>query len=398
LSRLTATRASRAKLPRSGQTFLWCDEVRGFGLRLTPTTRSWIVQLRFRGKELRITLGRVGILPCEGPPDRPGARDLAIVALNAARRGIDPREAIGQAKAPRGITLGEVWAAYVKAGSPLLSGTGRKRPKSVESDGYLWRAHVSKLAGEPAAAIDTPRVQRFLDDIEGPGARSHAMILTRTLLAFAKSRGLAATQQIDIKSRPSRAVQNFLKPAELAKLDAALAALAAEKPSQQLGFSALRLMLHTGMRKGEVLSLEWPHVDLEHRVIHLPRDKANDLGRDVLLSEAAVEVLSDLPRLARNDHVFFATRKNRNGRHLFDIRYPWAQALKRAGLRHVRPHDLRHSFASTAIASGISLYTTGKLLGHKRARTSERYAHLSREAQREALDRVADVLGANGER
>jgi integrase len=366
-------------------------------VRLTPTACSWIVQLRFHGKNQRITLGRVGTLPFEGPPERPGARDLAIVALNAARRGINPQEAIGQATAPQGATLGAIWTAYVKAGHPLLSGTGCKRPTSIESDGYVWKAHVSKLAGEPAAAIDTRCVQRFLDTIFGYGARAHALILTRTLLTFARSRGLADTKVIDLRARPSRQVQNFLKPAELAHLDAMLATLAAERPMQQLGFVALRVMLHTGMRKTEVLSLQWRHVDLDHRVIHLPRDKTSDVGRDVLLSDTVVEILESLPRLASSGYVFFATRKGRNGKLLFSIQYPWRQALRRAGLRHVRPHDLRHSFAATAIASGISLYTTGKLLGHKHARTSERYAHLSCEAQREALDKVAAAIGANGE-
>jgi integrase len=276
-----------------------------------------------------------------------------------------------------------------------LSGAGRKRASTIKADEYLRNAHVSKLKNEPASAIDEPRMQRFLDRIEGYGARSHALILTRTLLKFARSRGLAETQRIDIKSRPSRHVQNFLKPDELVRVDTALATLAEEKPAQQLGYAALRLMLHTGMRKGEVLSLHWQHVDLAHRTIHLPRDKANDHGRDVLLSDTAVEVLLSLPRLAYSDYIFFATRKNSNG-HLADIRHPWRQALKRAGLRHVRPHDLRHSYASSAIGSGISLYVTGKLLGHKRARTSERYSHLSTEAQREAVDKVAVVLGPNG--
>jgi integrase len=397
LPRLTETRARRAKLPRSGQAFEWCSEVIGFGLRLTPTKRSYIVQTRYLDEEPRITLGRVGVLPCEGPPDRPGARDLAIIALNAARRGHDPRAAIGQARTPHGVTLDAVWSAYGKAGYPLLSGAGRKRASTIKADKYLWNAHVSKLRNEPASAIDEPRMQRFLDQIEGYGARSHALILTRTLLKFAKSRGLAETLRIDIKSRPSRHVQNFLKPDELVRVDTALATLAEEKPAQQLGYAALRLMLHTGMRKGEVLSLQWQHVDLAHRTIHLPRDKANDHGRDVLLSDTAVDVVLSLPRLAYSDHIFFAHRRNGTG-HLVEIRHHWRRALKRAGLRHVRPHDLRHSFASTAIASGISLYVTGKLLGHKRARTSERYSHLSQEAQREAVDKVAAVLGPNGAR
>ena len=146
------------------------------------------------------------------------------------------------------------------------------------------------------------------------------------------------------------------------------------------------------MRKGEVLSLDWSSVDLDHRVIHLERDKASgeNAGRDVLLSDAACEVLRGLPRLARGGFVFFG--KRRQG-HLVDLEYFWEQALERAKLRHIRIHDLRHSYAASHVASGTSLHVIGKLLGHRDPKTSARYAHLSREAAMEAVDRVAGRLG-----
>jgi|SRR5215510_828365 len=87
ISRLTEARATRAKLPQTGQAFEWCSEIGGFGCRLLYTgVRSWIVQLRYQSKTHRITLGKIGTLPFEGPPDHPGAADLARIALNAARR------------------------------------------------------------------------------------------------------------------------------------------------------------------------------------------------------------------------------------------------------------------------------------------------------------------------
>ena len=107
--------------------------------------RSWIVQLRHHGKTHRITLGPVGVLPFEGP-DAPGAADLARLALNAARRGDDPKLAIGRAKQPQGIMLADVWAAYEKAGFPLLNGIGFKRASSVKADGYRWKNQLSALS------------------------------------------------------------------------------------------------------------------------------------------------------------------------------------------------------------------------------------------------------------
>jgi hypothetical protein len=75
-AKLTAHRARNLPPPESGQHFTFCSEVKGFGVRCTPGDRSYIVQPRFKGRKPRITLGRVDMLPFEGPADAPGARDL----------------------------------------------------------------------------------------------------------------------------------------------------------------------------------------------------------------------------------------------------------------------------------------------------------------------------------
>ncbi len=168
--------------------------------------------------------------------------------------------------------------------------------------------------------------------------------MLKALLSFGASCGMCERHNVTITARSSRKVQNFLKPAELKRLDAALLDLIAEQPERIIGFSAIRLLLHTGMRKGEVLTLDWSMVDLENRVIHLAIDKASgeNVGRDVMLTDAAAEVLRSLPKLKRGQWVFFGQR--RDG-HLVDLEYFWRTALARAGIRRVRIHDLRHSFA-----------------------------------------------------
>ena len=255
MPRLTETRALRTTLPRDSQRLIRCSEIAGFGRRILPTgVRSWVVQLRHHGKSHRITLGPVGILPFEGPEHAPGAADFAKLALNAARRGHDPKIAIGRARHPQGSTLAEVWEAYGKAGYPLLNGIGFKRPSSIKADFYRWKNSLALWPIDPLARSTTPEVQRWLDTIAGLGARSHALIQLKSLLNFAASRGLAETHKIALTPRPSRRVQNFLKPAELKGLDATLVKLIAQQPERTLGFSALRLLLHTGMRKGEVLA------------------------------------------------------------------------------------------------------------------------------------------------
>ena len=201
MPRMTETRAARLKLPQSGQTFAWCSEVKNFGVRCTPTTRTYIVQPRFNGKKLRIPLGAVGIMPFE-TPDRSGARDMAIMALAAARRGEDPLVAIGRRKQPDGVTLGDVWRAYCEAGHPKVNGTAHKRPTTIERDIRRYNFRLAKeLGNEPVTQLDTARVRRWLDRIPTEGARSHCLAQLKSLLTFSTSRGIATAHRIDIAYR-----------------------------------------------------------------------------------------------------------------------------------------------------------------------------------------------------
>ena len=367
----------------------------GFGVRLTPGARSWFVQVRYDGGRPRMTLGAVGTLPCEGPDWAPGARQLATVAINAARRGDDPRIAIGKVRSPTGVTLNEVWEAYAAAGYPKLRGTGRKRATTIKADVDRYTARLRPALGAiPAAFIDTRAVQRFLDTIKSEGQRSHCLVQVKALLAYATSRGLAETQKIMITPTKSRERQEFYSADELTRLDAAIVELITLQPHRLMGFAALRLLLMTGARRSEILSLRWAACDLKAAVLHLERDKTSDNRRDILLSEKAVAVLEGIPR-SSSPYVFFA---NSAAGHTLYIEKNFRDAIARAGLRRVRIHDLRHSFASASIRSGNSLYVTGKLLGHRQPGTTARYSHLEHDVARAALDRVSRTLKQENDR
>ena len=390
MPRLTETRAARAPLPASGQTFLWCSEVRGFGCRLTPGARSWIVQVRQPdGSKKRMTLGSVGTLPVEGPASAPGARDLAIAALNAARRGEDSAATIGRKRAPTGATLNAAWDIYEAAGHPKLRGVGRKRASTIHADQLRFEKYLRPSVGkELIARINTAAVQRFLDGIPSEGQRNQCLVLLKSLVGFAASRGLAEPARIAITATPSRKMQNFYSADELALLDRTLVELIEARPDRILVFSALRLLLLTGARMSEILSARWNDIDVDRSVLRLTRDKTSNDGRDVLLSPEALAVFDSLPR-TRHAFVFFSPGKRG---HITNLAKPWDEAIKRAGLRRFRRHDLRHSFASAAISQGVSLFVVGQLLGHRQATTTQRYSHLEKDVARQALDKVAGAI------
>ena len=398
--RLTEYRASRLPLPKSGvsnrvprQRFTFCSEVKGFGVRCTSGGRAYIVQLRWNGRKIRITLGPVGTLPFEGPTHAPGARDLAITAITAARRGEDPYLAIGQRKQPAGLTIAQLWAAYKKAGYPRLRGIGHKRPTTIRHDASRYALYIGPRLGTKAvAAIDTTVVRRWLDKIASRGQRGQCLILLKSLLTFARSRGLAATNAIDIVAGQSRQVQTFLTPEQLRALDAACVELIAEQPTRMAGFVALRVLIASGARTSEVLSAQRRHFNQAQATLWLPTDKNSEDGREVLLSPVAVAALASLP--VTSSPYLFLSRAQCG--HMTTLQKHADDAFARAGLERVRIHDLRHSFASTAVGDGVSLYAVGELLGHRDVHSTRRYAHLARDRKRAALDRVAAALSNGG--
>lgn len=158
--------------------------------------------------------------------------------------------------------------------------------------------------------------------------------------------------------------------------------------------AALRLLVLTGARLGEVLGLEWSHVDIERGLLFLPTSKTGK--KTVVLNAPALAILTGLPRLGRfviaSDSAGTTEERPRS-----DLSRPWRLVSRAAGLEGVRLHDLRHTHASIGAAAGLGLPIIGKLLGHAQASTTARYAHLADDPLRRASDaigtRIATAMG-----
>ena len=156
--------------------------------------------------------------------------------------------------------------------------------------------------------------------------------------------------------------------------------------------ATLRLLVLTGARLSEILTLKWSYVEFDNALLRLRDSKTGQ--KVIYLNAPALQILSDLPRLEGNPHVICGRRE---GAHLANLKRPWWRIRKAAGLDDVRIHDLRHSFASVAAGSGQSLPVIGALLGHTQPQTTARYAHLAADPLRAASDaiggRISDAMG-----
>ena len=187
-----------------------------------------------------------------------------------------------------------------------------------------------------------------------------------------------------------RSCERFLSEEEFRRLGRVLDDVEAEGKVSPSAVAAIRLLMLTGCRRGEIVTLRWEDVDLEAGDLRLRDAKTG--ARQVALSPAAVRVLSGIPRVADTPWVI-AGRKP--GTRLANLNASWLVVRARAGLDDVRLHDLRHSFASRALALGESLTMIGKLLGHRKVQTTARYAHLAQDSVKASAARVAESLKAD---
>ena len=179
--------------------------------------------------------------------------------------------------------------------------------------------------------------------------------------------------------------ERMLSPNELARLGDVLV----DAPASPYAVAAVKLLVFTGARLGEVLGLKWEWIDFERGEARLPDSKTG--AKTLHLPPPALAVLADLPRLEGNPHVIVGQK---DGAALVNLEKPWRAIRKAAGLDAVRLHDLRHAFASVAASSGMGLPIIGKMLGHTQAATTARYAHLADDPVKAAAAAVAGKIAA----
>ncbi len=204
-------------------------------------------------------------------------------------------------------------------------------------------------------------------------------------MGYAERFGLRPRGSNPCKGTPRykrKPMERFLSPHEYGRLATALRDYEAEQP---LYVAAIRLLIFTGARCGEIEQLRWEWVQ-EPRLM-LPDSKTG--AKFIYLNRQAIDVIAALPDRKPTGLLFPSFR---NPDKPITLGIHWSKIRNHAALPDVRLHDLRHSFASVAIRDNISLMVIGKLLGHALAETTIRYAHLSDEIVADAAERVSGSI------
>jgi integrase len=396
-------------LPARDRTYIvYDDTLPGFGCRVTPNgSRSWVVEYRPHGGgraigKKRITLARVSVLT----PDQ--AREAAGDVLANVRLGHDiVHDRAARRSSP---TLSDLAEHYMRE---EICPT--RKPRTAALYEMYFRVHILPVLGQKRAREVTPTDVAKLHRKIGaktPVTANRLLALISALYTWASRVG-----DVPADLKPARGItryreqgrERFLSSEELARLGDALreaetigvpwvvdesSSKAKHVPKgnrrtkvSPFGTAAIRLLLLTGCRLREILNLRWEEFDRERGMLFLPDSKTG--RKPVILSGAALAVLEAIPRAG--EYVVSGRHPDRARR---DLKRPWEAIRYRAGLGPIRLHDLRHSFGATGAASNLDLPVIGKLLGHRRAETTSRYAHIATDPLKIAANAIASNLAA----
>lgn len=371
---------------KAGQT-LRDVEIKGFGVRRQNGAPSYFLQRRINGQLRWLTIG------VHGSPWTPElARREALRLLATISQGQDPTLARQMAISKPSVE--DAAKQFMETHATTL------KSRTREEYARLLRLHIIPCLGKLLAEdVAKAHVVKFHASLAAtPAGANFALAVMSKLFRWCEDMGYrpeGANPCRGIKKYRQAKHERFLSREELGRLGSVLGRADIDQQASLFAVAAIWLLILTGARLNEILTLQWRFVDLERRLLLLPDSKTGQ--KTIRLSDQAADVFGRLPRVKGNPHVIVGSVE---GSHLVNLQKPWRRIRSLADLEDVRIHDLRHTFASVAAASGGSLPMIGALLGHTQPQTTARYAHLAsdplRQLNEEVGNTLAQAMGARG--
>jgi integrase len=377
IHRLTKTLVDQAQL---GHT-VWDCEIPGFGLRVTSGgTRTFIFQFRTHTREQgRIALGRYPSMTVDE------ARRIARQHRVTVDQGGNPSRERQETR--EGMTLRELATYYCEV---YAKDRGLKTKTWQEARRLLDLYALPKFGIRKVKDIKVSDIRSMHNEARKGAGRYQANRMRAAL-----SRMFTLAKGMDVRSdNPCEGVEKFQEDQRMAYLslsDVGKLLAACDTYPDQNAANAIRLLLFTGARLREVIHAPWSQFDLERGLWVKPSSHTKTkIVHRVYLSPETVDLLRAMRNGDPDGHWLFPGRDPSKPRH--DLKRPWEQILKAAGIGHFQKHDLRRTTASFILSSGHDIATVGKNLGHTQASTTQRYAQLFEDNQRRGLASAVELM------
>ncbi len=292
-------------------------------------------------------------------------------------------------------TLGDLVDRYISEVLP----TKPKNSSNTKQHLNWWK---SQLGAYPLSDISPALIVQCRNALLGTTTRRGTKMANGTVVRYMASLShafsLAARDWQWIDDSPMRKVSKPKEPRGRERFlsdDERIALLrACQASTSKFLYLVVVLALSTGMRRGEIMTLRWPQVDIPRGRILLYATK-NDTSRAVPLTGLALNMMNDLTKIRRidTDLVFPGSAKEIKP---VDLTKPWTTALDHAGLKNFRFHDLRHSAASYLAMNGATTIEIAAVLGHKTLQMVKRYSHLANSHTSTVVTAMNEkIFGAN---
>lgn len=373
-------RLVEAAKPQDKDYIICDDDLAGFAVRILPSgRRSYIVQYRIGNRYRRMSLGAHGVLT----PEK--ARRMAFKVLAAVKDGEDP--AGERSRARKACTVNELAERFDQEHISVRLKPGT----ATEYRRNLRRFILPALGRLKVADVTRADVAKFHHDLRHiPYQANRNLEVISKMFSMAEMWGMrpdGSNPRLHIKKYPEEKRERYLSQKELSDLGSVLNEAEEMGVDDIYAISAIRLLIFTGCRLNEIMSLKWTEVDFANSCLRLSDSKTG--ARVVHLGPPALDLLQNLKRQPKNPWVICGKIPGTNRK---EIQKFWQRIRKRAGIEDVRIHDLRHSFASNAVAQGMSLPMIGKLLGHTQVQTTARYAHLAADPVKAAATSISSDI------
>lgn len=359
---------------------IWDSELRGFLCKITPAgKRIYFLFYRTKdGRQRKPKIGNHGVISCEQ------ARVIAQQWLSDIAHGKDP--SVDKKTMRLNPSLADLAKRY------MADYATHKKLSSAKEDQRLWNQHILPTLGVlKVSSITRDDILKLHHSLKHlPTTANRVLSLISKALNLAELWGYRPDHSNPcrhIKKFAEKKRDRFLSPEEILRLMEILEKEELENQELPSAIYAIRLLLLTGCRLNEILTLRWQDIDFTKKCLNLADSKTGK--RIVYLSPPTLEVFKTIPREEKNEYVIMGKK---NASHLINLQKPWRRIRKKANLEDVRLHDLRHTYASVAAASGLSLPIIGALLGHKQTQTTARYAHLVGQPLLEASEKISHKI------